>query len=239
MPHGPAGGDAEILDDLFADVVAEWRSAEVPPELTRQLRASARVLRLGDGDMLYRRDRVDPSLYALRRGTLIAWTVNDIGEPRPIHALRRGAWPASAATTLGAPRLVDMRASGPATVVAVEGAVVQRLADAEPRLWHWLAQMESRLLAEMVTIVASLLNDGSLQRIAGRLVALVDAGAGDEAVALSQNELALLTGVSRNTAHRTLSLLEQRGLIARGYRRLTILDRAALERLAAEGDPMS
>ncbi|QLH25614.1 Crp/Fnr family transcriptional regulator [Streptomyces sp. Rer75] len=55
-------------------------------------------------------------------------------------------------------------------------------------------------------------------------------------VALSQPELAALTGSSEVTAHKALKELRQEGLLSTGYRRITVLDLPGLRRIAGLPD---
>ena len=52
------------------------------------------------------------------------------------------------------------------------------------------------------------------------------------AVELSQTELATLVGAAEDTVHKALRTLRDRGLIRTGYRRITVVDPAALRALA-------
>ncbi|WAP55059.1 Crp/Fnr family transcriptional regulator [Streptomyces sp. S465] len=58
-------------------------------------------------------------------------------------------------------------------------------------------------------------------------------------VALSQPELAALTGSSEVTVHKALRELRQERLLATGYRRITVLDLPGLRRTAGLPDPPS
>ncbi|MEU5643442.1 Crp/Fnr family transcriptional regulator [Streptomyces milbemycinicus] len=55
-------------------------------------------------------------------------------------------------------------------------------------------------------------------------------------IALSQPELAALTGSSEVTVHKALRELRQEGLLATGYRRITVLDLSGLRRTASLPD---
>jgi CRP-like cAMP-binding protein len=55
-------------------------------------------------------------------------------------------------------------------------------------------------------------------------------------VELSQTELATLVGAADDTVHKALRTLRTRGLIRTGYRRITVVDPAALRALADEAE---
>ena len=56
------------------------------------------------------------------------------------------------------------------------------------------------------------------------------------AVELSQTELATLVGAAEDTVHKALRTLRGRGLIRTGYRRITVVDLAALRALADQAE---
>ena len=72
------------------------------------------------------------------------------------------------------------------------------------------------------------------KRVLRRLLALRDACGSEDGVALpfTQEDVASMAGTTRPTANRVLIRLRDDGLIELGRGRITVLDRAALERLA-------
>jgi len=56
-------------------------------------------------------------------------------------------------------------------------------------------------------------------------------------VELSQTELATLVGAAEDTVQKALRLLRDQGLVRTGYRRITVVDHAALRAVAEGADP--
>jgi len=93
-------------------------------------------------------------------------------------------------------------------------------------------------LAEAVTVVANLTQPDSEVRVAQRLLTFMGLHqeARFRALAVAQGDLATMCGLSRQTLNRVLAGLVARGIIALGYRRIDILDPAALTALATEDE---
>jgi CRP-like cAMP-binding protein len=93
-------------------------------------------------------------------------------------------------------------------------------------------------LAEAITVVANLTQPDSEVRVAQRLLTFM--GVHDEArfraLAASQADLATMCGLSRQTLSKVLAGLVARGIIKLHYRRIEIIDPAALRSLATDDD---
>ncbi|MEO8967056.1 MAG: Crp/Fnr family transcriptional regulator [Solirubrobacteraceae bacterium] len=97
-----------------------------------------------------------------------------------------------------------------------------------------LIRMLVRRLAEATQDVVDLATQDSVGRLAKRLVDLSSdhgrtaAGGTQIELALTQDELARWTGVTRETVSRALRLMRQLGWVTTDRRTITVLDRAAL-----------
>ena len=89
-------------------------------------------------------------------------------------------------------------------------------------------------LAEAVTVVGDLIQPDSEIRVAQRLLTLMGVHGPDRTpgITIAQSDLATMCGLARQTLNKVLTGLETRSLIARSYRRIDILDAAALSQLA-------
>lgn len=230
--NGVTGKGPKQLDEIFTGFIAQGAFDQLPPEVAERFRALARVRILNHGETLYRRGATDRSVYVVTRGTVIVWSPGTDGRERPIHLLRPGFWLASPFTIAGEPRLVTITASGSVEVVFVTGDDFDGLLADEPMLERWVARLAAQNTDLLLNIIKGLLADGALPRLAARLAAMTR---GEETIELSQAQLARLTGLSRNTVQRALDALQRRGVVSAGYRRLIILDRSALEEIAAQG----
>lgn len=202
------------------------------------LARSARLERVEDGAIVGALGDRARTITGLVHGALLVSLPIDDGSVRPLHLLQPGSWLASRALVRGAPRRVALSACGRTELVRLDEDAVDRLVASHPAIWRWLTELAARHLDAALDACAGLLADRPLSRIASRLLALSEAApTGAGAIELKQNDLAQLSGVSRNTLSRTLGQLEAMALIARGYRRLRVLDRAGLARVAAGRAP--
>lgn len=89
-------------------------------------------------------------------------------------------------------------------------------------------------LAEAVTVVSNLIQPDSEVRVAQRLLTFmgVRGATRQEAFGFSQADLATMCGLSRQTMSKVLAGLAARGIIALHYRRIEVIDVAALQALA-------
>ena len=81
-------------------------------------------------------------------------------------------------------------------------------------------------LQETIDLVTGQRGGGATARIAHFLRNLSASG---PVITLGQQELGDLAGVTRVTVNSVLKVLERDGWISRGYRRITVLDRARLQ----------
>jgi CRP/FNR family transcriptional regulator len=208
------------------------------PDVCRDLAAAAHLRTLEDGATAGAVGDPQRTITGLVAGSLVLWLPLQDGSLRPLHLLRPGAWLVSLPLIYGQPRRVTFTASGTAQVVQLDEEAVDRLVEAYPVLWRWITRIVAEHLDRALSVCAGLLADRPLPRIAARLLALSDDHTSrTAAIELKQSDLALSSGLSRNTVSRTLGQLEAMGLIARGYRRLRVLDHTGLAQVAAGEDP--
>jgi len=223
---------------LFENFVTRDAFFAGEPEVRRDFVAAAQLRTLEDGARAGTVGERERSITGLLDGNLVVWLPIQDGSMRPLHVLRAGSWVVSLPLLNGEPRRADLSASGRTRLLHLDEAAVDRVVAAHPVLWRWFSRVAADHLDRALHVCAGLLADRPLPRLAGRLLALAGECAGpNAAIELKQSDLALLSGLSRNTVSRTLGQLEAVGLIARGYRRLRVLDRHGLARIAAGEDP--
>lgn len=232
--------DATLPDD-FARIerfVSEDAFLSRHPDLSRDLAAAAELRTLKDGAVAGAAGDQKRSITGLVEGNLVAWLPIQDGTVRPLHVLRPGSWMVSLPLLKGTPRRVSFSASGRSRVLHLDQDAADELVQAHPVIWQWFTHLAAEGFERALSVCVGLLAERPLPRIAGRLLTLSGDSVGPNiAIELKQSDLALLSGLSRNTVSRTLGQLEAMGLIARGYRRLRVLDRSGLARVAAGDIP--
>ena len=130
----------------------------------------------------------------------------------------------------GVPRQVDAVAESDAVLIRIDARLVERLLAEEPEFARWLL----RSLASQLRMALDRIDrDRNLSAEARMIRVLVDlAGREREGLALTQQELGELIGTSRITAGQILRRFAKAGLVRLEYRRIVVIDHAALAALA-------
>ena len=128
------------------------------------------------------------------------------------------------------PRLAGATALDPLTARVIAADEFRALVAARPSLSLALLRMLVRRLQEADRRRAEFGSADTAFRIARLLVELAD---DDGHLALSQQELAAMVGASRESVARALAALRRDGLVATERRRISVHDRAGLERFTS------
>lgn len=228
--------------DLLAALSANpWFGALPIAERRSVLRAAER-LRLAPGEMLFRQgDPVPPgtgALYGVVDGTIKASSLREDGKEAILAVLEAGNWFGEISLIDGQPRTHDATALGAVEVLALPRAAFDELMLRPP-----FAQAISRMLAARVRLLYGMVEDATLRstraRVARRLLLLArgDATSSPDArtsVPISQEALAMMLGITRQTLSKELKALVEAQAVALGYGRIEIVSVAVLEQLGAD-----
>ncbi|MEJ8851354.1 Crp/Fnr family transcriptional regulator [Variovorax rhizosphaerae] len=217
--------------------------AGIPVAQREALLGAAELTHWRRGAMLFRQG--DPvtlagtGLYGLVRGMVKASTLRHDGREAILSVIEPGNWFGEISLIDGSPRTHDATA-----LTALDMLVVPPEAFAELMRDVAFANAMAALLAARVRFLYALMEDATLRdlraRVARRLCTLArgDATQSLEArdrVALSQEALAMMLGVTRQTLSGELNALAREGLIALGYGKIDILSFDALEHRGKNG----
>ncbi len=206
--------------------------AVLAPALRERLRAAAPRRSFTDGQMIQHRGDAARGFWLIEEGTVAAGQFLADGEFRSIALLGPGDSYGELALLAGRPRVVDAIARGPAVLRHIDGPGFERaLAEDPPAMRALLGAMAAQL-QEVLDLLAGVRRGSATARTAGLLANLAGHAASERRIAVTQQEIADLLGVTRATANLALRELEDAGLLARGYRAITVRDAAALARLA-------
>ncbi|MDX2167745.1 MAG: Crp/Fnr family transcriptional regulator [Deltaproteobacteria bacterium] len=181
-----------------------------------------------------RAGRVVEGLYGVIEGRIqVTRPVGAEGEDL-IHVGEPGFWIGEYSLLTGEPAVVGTVASTQVRLVLLPRREFERLIEREPRWFRPFAL----LALERYALLARQLSDTRLlppaERLRGRLADLVElrraerAGSGAVVLRLSQEELARIVGVSRQTLNVLLAVLRDEQLVEVGFRSLRIPDPARL-----------
>ena len=204
-----------------------WFARQAAP-LQQQLAVAGRIVTLRRGQWVYSQGDEGTGLCAVIDGTLRLEVA--LGNDRDV-LIGLASAPAILGQVRqigGGPRILSVRANSASRVLMIADDALDRVAAHEPALWRAINELVYAQLDQMTRLAAHLLVQTPRGRVAMRLLQFAE---GDR-VPVNQADLAEMTALSRKTVNAHLAALEGTGVITRGYRAITLIDRPALERIA-------
>lgn len=203
--------------------------------------AAARRRTYEPGDVVVQEEDVADSLHLVVSGHLAVRTLTPDGETALLNVVGPGA-------TIGELSLVatDGPARRSATVVALDAVETRvltvsafaALGAAHPGVYRWAAVLLAQRVRDLSGRVRDLMFVDLEARVCAALVDLAatyggsDADRGHVVIPLTQEHLSGFIGGTRPSVNQVLQRLVADGLVELGRSRVTVLDRAALSRLA-------
>ncbi|MDM0001307.1 Crp/Fnr family transcriptional regulator [Variovorax sp. J22P240] len=217
--------------------------ASMPRAQREGLLGAAELIHLRRGAMVFRQG--DPvhvagaAFFRLAAGTIKISTLRQDGREAILAVLEPGNWFGEISLIDGSPRTHDATALSALDLLAVPfEAFAHQMEGAA------FARAIAALLAARVRGLYGLMEDATLRglraRVARRLLALARGDATQSpdprrSVALPQEALAMMLGVTRQTLSKELNALAHEGVIALGYGRIELLSLDALQQLGSAG----
>lgn len=215
-----------------------WFKA-LPLKVREAMVGQSALLRLQPGEMLFRQGDPPSGLYALFNGALKISSLREDGREAILAVLEAGTWFGEISLIDKLPRTHDATALGTVQVLqlplpAFDALMQQAL----------FARAIAALLAGRVRVLYGIVEDAALRstraRIARRLLLLAhgDVGGSGPArsrVPVSQEGLAMMLGISRQTLSKELRLLAGEGVIELGYGYIDVLSEPRLQLLSGTG----
>lgn len=214
------------IDACLAILRGNGWFARLAPSLQERLVAAGRATELARGQWVYGQGDERTGLCAILEGALRIEVALDADRDVLIGMAAAPVVFGQSRRRGGGPRIVTLRAGVPSRVLMIPDEALERVADAEPGVWRAVNELVYAQLEESTRLAARLLDQRPEARIAMRLLQ-----SPDPQLAIAQADLAEMTGLSRKTVNAHLAAFQHAGWITRGYRTITIADRASLERL--------
>ncbi|MHA7820381.1 MAG: Crp/Fnr family transcriptional regulator [Erythrobacter sp.] len=206
----------------------------LPEVVQEDLRREHAVRQFASGQLIQQRGDDPGGFWLIESGAVAVGQYLASGEFRAVALLGAGDSWGELALFADRPRVVDAVARSACMLRHVGKERFEAALAANPASMRKLLGALSRQLQETLEVVAAIRRGSSKARIAGLLVTLGD-GSGDECrIAMSQEELGELLGLTRASVNAGLREFEERGLVRRAYRAIEIRDRDGLV-LAALG----
>jgi CRP/FNR family transcriptional regulator, cyclic AMP receptor protein len=217
-----------------------WFTA-LPPALQRALVGESEVVQLRNGEWLFRQgDEVlqgGGAFFGLLSGQIKTSSLRDDGHEAILAVLEAGTWFGEISLFDHRPRTHDATAMGPVSVLSLPGAAFDGLMGQGA-----FARAMCQLMAGRVRSLYGMVEDATLRstraRVARRLLLLAHGGAtqantASAEVRVSQDALAMMLGMTRQTLSKELKALTQLGAVVPRYGRIEI---ASIARLTQQGD---
>ncbi len=203
----------------------------LPPDIWRPFVQERWAIRCPAGYLIYQQNTEATCFYYLRSGQVKSFIQAENGAERVLNLYQAGSLFGEASFFDELPRVSSAVAMTPCELVPIDRSLVAREFARDPQLA--LAMM--KYLARTVRLLSDQLDAMAFRPAQWRLARFLLSAAGpDGRVTSSQEEMAASISVSRVTVSRLLGELAKKGLIAAGYRSVTILDQVGLEQLCAQ-----
>ncbi len=209
-----------------------FRQLPEPLQVEFVARSSVRTYRRGQS--ITRAGRVVDGLYGFVEGRVhVIRPVGAEGEDL-IHVGEPGFWIGEYSLLTGGTAVVSAVAATQVRAVVLPRREFERMVEQEPRWFRPLSALALERYALMVRQLSDTRSLAPADRLRGRLADLVElrraerGGTGAVVLRLSQEELARIVGVSRQTLNVLLAALRAEGLVEVGFRSLRIAQPARL-----------
>lgn len=202
--------------------------APLGPETLEQVAALCTTRQLDAEEVLFLKGDAGDALYAVRSGQIRIATGSDSGKRLTLNLLGAGDVFGEIALLDGRPRTADAIAAEPSKLFVIRRSAFLALLHRQPALGIQLIELLCRRLRWVSTRMEEVTLMPLSARLARRLVGLTDDYGAE--LTVSQEELAVFAGATRESVNRQLQVWKRNGIIALGRAKLRVLDPEALAR---------
>ncbi|MDP4072965.1 Crp/Fnr family transcriptional regulator [Acidovorax sp. A1169] len=210
----------------------------LPKEVQDALLQVAHRRQLQRGDSLFLKGSAPDALFGMVQGALRVSVAAPDGREAVIAVLEPGHWFGEVSLFVGQQRVYDTCAVEPSEVAVVQAADFHHLIATQPALHMAFTRLVCLRLRQALAWIDDAILQPLSVRLAHRLVTLDSRPASAESttvvLAVSQEDLAFMLGVSRQSINRQLKQWEEEGMLRVGYRVVELLDRERLARYVAQ-----
>jgi CRP-like cAMP-binding protein len=224
---------ADSKDEMLVNLSRNPWFGALPLAERKAMLAVADTVQFRAGEMLYHKGDATGGFYGVVQGAFKVSTLGEDGREGILSVVEAGNWFGEASLVDGLPRPHDATAVQASMVLMIQPQSFKRLMQRTA-----FARAIAVLLCGRVRVLYGLVEDAMLRstrtRIARRLLTLArgDATMASDArasVAVSQEALAMMLGITRQTLSKELKVLVRDGVLSLGYGRIEIVSMADLE----------
>lgn len=198
---------------------------ELPAALQQLVHDQAFFVRAPKGGVILQAYQPVEGWYGVAQG-LVKIASNQGTLQSTFVGLNQGSWFGEGAILKKEPRQYDVVALRDTELVCIPSAVFETLLQESTRFNRFVIDELNRKLGQAMSIIQAGRSGNAQQRLALALSRMF--WNQTRTLELSQDELANLAGMARQTANRALQQLEQRGIVRLAMNRITVLDDRAL-----------
>lgn len=182
----------------------------------------------------------ESGIFAIASGSMAVTSTNGPRDAKLTYIMGPGIWSGMVPLFTGTARTATHVARERTLIAHLESSAIKRMLDERPVWWRHFGYLATIFSEAVVGFASDLLIQDNRRRCIAVLLhsANLRWGAVPEGpiiVQVSQDELGAIGGLSRKTVGRVLKDLERQGLVAVGYREVTIIDPGLLRHIA-DGD---
>lgn len=205
----------------------------LPGPLQHWLRCNARPIALRAGQRLFARGDAPDGLYGITAGQVRFTGVTEAGEQAILAICEAPQWFGEIALFDNAPRTHDAWAQTDAALAHVPQHALNELLSGQPAHWRDFGRLLTHKLRASFIAMESLVLLPPTPRVAGRLALMATGhgalqGGGPRVLKVSQEQLAQMLALSRQTVNQALKALESAGAIRRSRAAIEVLSLQAL-----------
>ncbi len=206
---------SELTSSGVLEYMERWPwFISLPPEL-RALTLDTAVERTAEsGEFIARAGRPSTHWYGLIRGILQMYVVGADGAETTLYCQREGEWGGEGSLLKNEMRRYDLRALTPSHLCMIPVETFATLRHSSLGFNHFLCDIMNARMGEFVGMLAASRLRGPEMQVARALLMLVDSGASTtQEFPISQHEIALISGLSRQRANIALSTFKRAGFV--------------------------
>jgi len=206
--------------------------AELPPEGQERVAAQVYTLHGAKGEVMLRSGDDVHGWYAVLTGLVKLQSESSGGRRQGFLGIPAGEWFGEGSVMKSDSRRYDVIAMRECELLCLPRAVFEELRATNLAFNQALADQLNMRLGQAMAIIETFRLRTPEQRVAMYLGPVL--WHGPRKLSLSQEELGILAGLSRQTVNQALKTLELQGLVALEFGRVSIRDEAGLMELASK-----